>query len=64
MVCSAAALAKQSGPARHPLRPPLSGIPVGRTQLLVSRGVGTTELPIRLFAPADVLLLELTTTES
>jgi predicted MPP superfamily phosphohydrolase len=34
------------------------------TLLLVSRGVGTTELPLRLFATADVLLVELTSRES
>lgn len=32
-------------------------------QLVVSRGVGATELPIRAFAPADVVAIELTAPE-
>ena len=51
-------------PGPYSRRYPFGLHDLGGTQLLVSRGVGTTELPIRLFAPADILLVELTTTES
>lgn len=33
---------------------------LGELELIVSRGVGATELPIRVFAPADVQIVRIT----
>jgi predicted MPP superfamily phosphohydrolase len=46
-------------PGPYSKRYPYGAHGIGAMQLVVSRGVGTTELPIRMFAPADVLLVEL-----
>ncbi len=46
-------------PSRHGARY-LSGlIEEGVRRLFVTRGVGTTGIPARLFAPAEIALLEL-----
>ncbi|MBC8067839.1 MAG: metallophosphoesterase [Deltaproteobacteria bacterium] len=46
-------------PGPYSRRYPFGRHVVGDLQVIVSRGVGATELPIRAFAPADVVLLEL-----